>query len=382
MNTHRATVLVLQRRLTHYRTAFFELLRTELARYQIRLVLACGGPAPDELSKSDGGRLGWAIHARNRYFNVGGRFIVWQSIPDVAIESVDLVILTQENRILSNFYHLFRRCVGGPRVAFWGHGANLQSDRPNGASEKFKKWTSKSADWWFAYTERSAELIMRIGFPVDRTTVVNNATDTLEMVREKRSVSSAESLALARQLGFYAGRVAVFVGSLYKDKQVDFLLDSCDRIRERLPDFHLMVIGAGDQSDMVRNWCASRTWARFLGPRFGREKALYLSIASILLNPGAVGLGVLDSFAYEIPLVTTRAAKHGPEIFYIVDGVNGVVVDGDLDGYVGAVISLLRNGDALARMKSECRLSAQEYTLEKMVGRFTSGILSALEIKA
>jgi glycosyltransferase involved in cell wall biosynthesis len=63
-----------------------------------------------------------------------------------------------------------------------------------------------------------------------------------------------------------------------------------------------------------------------LGPKFGAEKTLYVSLGKVWLMPGLVGLGVLDSFAYETPMVTTQLPYHSPEIDYLQDGVNGVIV--------------------------------------------------------
>ena len=49
------------------------------------------------------------------------------------------------------------------------------------------------------------------------------------------------------------------------------------------------------------------------------------------LLPGAVGLGVLDSFAFDVPLVTVDLPYHGPEIDYVRDGENGVKLPAQTD---------------------------------------------------
>src|SRR5581483_11908837 len=118
----------------------------------------------------------------------------------------------------------------------------------------------------------------------------------------------------------------LFLGSLSKDKRVDFLLDSCARIAAAEPRFRLLVAGEGEELWKVRNAAAAVDWLIPVGrvdDLHGR--ALLLAVCDALLVPGAVGLVALDAFAAGAPLVTTSSDAHGPEIEYVRDGENGVV---------------------------------------------------------
>ncbi len=68
-------------------------------------------------------------------------------------------------------------CVGGPRVALWGHGHNFNPREASGPAEKVKAAVTKWADWAFAYTERSAEVFLSIGFDPTHLTIVQNSAD-------------------------------------------------------------------------------------------------------------------------------------------------------------------------------------------------------------
>ena len=68
----------------------------------------------------------------------------------------------------------------------------MQSNRPNGFKEQFKRWTVNKVDWWFAYTDSSAALINEAGFPTDRTTIVENAVDTKEMATFCKEVTAVD----------------------------------------------------------------------------------------------------------------------------------------------------------------------------------------------
>ena len=106
----------------------------------------------------------------------------------------------------------------------------------------------------------------------------------------------------------------------------------------------------------------------------------YFLLAKLALMPGGVGLGVLDSFVLDTPMVTTDVSYQGPEIEYLLDGVNGLVVAGDPGPreYASAVVSTLRDDALLARLRQGCRERRELYTIEAMVENFAAGVRAAL----
>lgn len=371
-------VVVMQRRLTHYRVCFFEALKLELLSRGIKLVLVYGQPNPMEMNKNDQGHIDWAVQVVNRYWKIGHQYLVFQPYP-AKFKKADLVIATQENSIISNHLHLFRRLIFGTKIAFWGHGANLQSKHRNGLKERFKRFTSRKVSWWFAYTQLSADLVAATGFSRSRITVLNNAIDTDELKHQLLSVSPEETHELRQSLGFGDGLVGVFVGSLYEEKRLEFLFAAADDIHRYLPSFNLLIIGDGNERDKVKSWCAKRPWAKWVGARVDREKAAYISMAQIMLNPGLVGLGLLDSFVCEVPMITTTSAMHSPEISYLENNVNGIMTADDLKSYVVTCISLLRNHKKLNELRAACNVSAKKYTVANMVSRFVDGVMGCID---
>ena len=99
-----------------------------------------------------------------------------------------------------------------------------------------------------------------------------------------------------------------------------------------------------------------------------------------MLNPGLVGLSVLDAFALGLPMVTCDLPYHSPEIEYLVDGENGLVLAADTSAaeYGDNVAALMNDSDRLNRLSAGALASAEQYTVEEMVDRFATGILTAL----
>lgn len=374
-DTPRSRVVIIQRRMTHYRIPLFELMRDKLGKAGIDLIVVFGDATPEEQKKADAGALSWGGHAPCTYW-LNGR-LCWQDARAEA-RGADLVVVTQENKLIQN--HLLLLLPRRFKLAFWGHGANMQSANSNGFKERFKRWTTNRVDWWFAYTQMSKDLVTASGFSCNRITVLNNAVDTSELHRLRQSLTQDETHTLRESLDFGSGPAGVFVGSLYADKRLDFLFAAAEAIRREVPDFHLLIVGEGSERDKVQAWCAGHPWARWVGARFGREKAACVSVAQVMLNPGALGLGVMDAFVCQAPVITTNCGNHGPEISYLKHGINGVMTEDDLNAYVEASVNLLRNADALDALRAGCAASAAEYTVENMARNFANGVMRCLGV--
>ncbi len=358
--------------MTHYRVPFFETLRRHMQQAGLELLLAHGEGTPDEQHKQDGGTLDWAHKLSTRYI-AGGR-LCWQPFGDLHRRSA-LSVVTAENKLLYNL------CIQygsrDQRVALWGHGGNLQGD-PDSWRERFKRRVSHQADWWFAYTDMSAAMVSGTGYPAERISVLDNAVDTSQLAAQLSAVDDGQRSALRERLGLKGQHVGVFVGSLYPDKRLPFLLQAATAIRGELPDFELLIVGTGAQRELVDTFCSANRWAHALGVRKGAEKAELLSIAHLMLNPGLVGLGILDSFVAGVPMVTTDCGLHSPEIAYLDQARNGWMSADNVDAYSQQVIALFKDDALRENLRQGCAEAARRYTLDNMAARFTAGALGCL----
>lgn len=373
-------VAILQHRLLHYRTGFFDRLHAKCLEKGISLHLVHGQPTLREEQKRDTGSLPWADEVRNHYVSIGHRDVLWQSFPAKHRDS-DLVVVMQENRLLSNYPWLFSRGPGKPKVAYWGHGRNLQSNRPSGLLESWKRLLVGRVDWWFAYTDLTREILLQDGYPGERISVLNNAIDNESFQRDLAAVPAEAVTRLRNEIGADDGaRIGLFCGSLWADKRLDFMLAAADHIHKERPGFRLIVIGDGPAASIIRDAAVSRPWLKWAGARRGEEKAAYFRLADVVFNPGAVGLHVLDAFSAGIPMVTTGEARHGPEVAYLFHGENGLIVSGTAEDYARAVLDLLADDDRYLQICKRAREDAARFSLENMVSRFVEGIVSCLDM--
>jgi glycosyltransferase involved in cell wall biosynthesis len=120
------------------------------------------------------------------------------------------------------------------------------------------------------------------------------------------------------------------------------------------------------------------SWIGSVGAKRDREKVLHLALGHLMLNPGMVGLGILDSFAMGLPMVTTDCKIHSPEIAYLNPARNGIITENSLGAFTEQVQKLLVNPGLRQKIAEEGMKDSSQYLLQNMVQKFSEGITDAL----
>lgn len=368
-------VLIIQNILPQYRKEFFIQLRKELELNNILLELIYGKAKKNDALKKDQIDIEWARIIKTKQFRIGKINLVFQPILKY-LNDKDLVIVEGSNRFIINYYLIIARYFSKFKLAFWGHGRNFQ-EKPNSISNTFKYIILKNGDWWFAYTQGVKKQLIDKNYESNKITVVQNAIDTTSMSKYYSDISEKEATELKDELGIKGFNTALFCGGMYSNKRLDFILQSCFNVKKEIPDFQMIFIGSGIESYKIEEASVNYDWIHYVGPKFDKERIKFFKISKIQLMPGIVGLGVLDSFALETPIITTTFPFHSPEIEYLENGFNGFITSNNIEDYSKSIINILKNERHLDLIEN-CKLSAKRYTVEKMVENFKNGILNCL----
>jgi L-malate glycosyltransferase len=372
-----ASVLIVQRRLTEYRVALFERLKTLLAERGLQLLVVHGTATHEERARGDAGVLPWAVRVPTVYLPLFGNRLSWLRIPGSIFQGQDLVIVTHENGILSNVLPFLRRSLGGPRVAWWGHGPKWPGAHSFGR-EWLKGCSALIGDRYFAYTSASVDRVTAAGVPPDRITCLDNAVGIEQHPLPGDTAWATDREQLKRELGLGQGPVGIYLGSLTREKRIDVLIDAADELRLRHPTFQLIIVGDGSLRKQVKMAQANRAWLHWLGVLHGRRKALACSLGHAMLNPGMVGLSIVDAFAAGLPLVTMQHDLHSPEIAYLEHGKNGLLAEDDLASFVAACERALTDESLRTALLEGCRAGALRYTVQRMADLFADGITATV----
>lgn len=369
-------VAIIYKSLPQYRYEFFQILKKELEKCDIQFDLIYGKQKNTDSLKNDEVEIDWATYIPNKVINLGKNQLIWQPCLKY-VRGADLVIVEQANRLLVNYYFSFFRRFRNYKFAYWGHGRNLQ-DHPDSMRNKFKYHMLKKCDWWFAYTETVRKMLNSYGFPQEKITVVQNAIDTRTLKNFYNETKPEEIAKLRELLGITGNNIGIYCGGMYKDKRLEFILDVCHEIKKAVTDFHMIFVGNGIDATIIQQASLKYDYIHYVGSKFGKERVKYFKLASIQLMPGAVGLGILDSFALQTPMITTNLPFHGPEIEYLENGVNGIITENNFEDYTQQVIELFKT-EKYKELTESCVKHADVYTVEKMVENFKNGILQCLK---
>jgi glycosyltransferase involved in cell wall biosynthesis len=372
--------VIIQRIVPHYRVPFFDLLADKLNAQGIELRVVYGQESPGTVPKSVRVEREWAVFVDNSYGRFIGVDFVWQPVLS-HVRGANLVVIEQANRLLVNYLFILKRFFTNFNLAFWGHGKNLQSQNRTGFLETWKRLISVNVDWWFAYTEKSARMVHALGFDAGKITNVENSIDTSALQQAKAGIADVELLDLKLALGITTNNIGIYCGGMYKEKNIDFLVSSCKKIRGEIKDFQIIFIGDGPDAVLVNSFAAENDWVHYVGEITGNERVPYFMISKVFLMPGLVGLAVLDAFALNVPMVTTDIPIHSPEFEYLVSGTNGVVTSYDVGLYSSAVCHLFNDNAIYSLLLEGCKESCSHYSIENMAANFATGLCSALRNK-
>lgn len=366
-------VLIIEAQMKQYRVPFYLLLKDVLTTHEIQLKVAYSTPPRSEVSRNDTQDLPPPVGLKVSGYWLWPDRLLYQPLLTTALSS-DLVIIDQGNRFLLNHVLLPLARAGARRVAFWGLGENRQAWRIR-FSEWYRLKTLNWASWWFAYTKGTATYLEQHGVLSSRITAVQNSVDTKEMSRYVRNLTADERLAIRGRLGIPpSAPTGIYCGMLEKVKNVPFLIEASRMVKERIADFHLILLGGGAEQQEIQGLIRELPWIHLLGPRFGREKAELMAISDTLLAPGRVGLVILDAFAAGLPIFATRLPIHGPEFEYLEEGRNGETTEPRAEAFADAVIRLFSEPSRLQQLKEGANASAEKYSIEAMVENFRNGI--------
>ena len=211
---------------------------------------------------------------------------------------------------------------------WWGHGLGR-----NTFFNHLRIQLIKLSNGLILYSENSKAAIVNKGVDPKQIHIAHN---TLHI-----SNSAFDSAAIKTHF--------LFVGQLRPIKRIPELLNAFSQLIIVSPkeDLKLYIVGDGPNLNEYKKLAASLMISHnviFTGSITDEEKLKELFHKSYAyVSPGDVGLGVLHSFAYGIPVITRHSldANHGPEFYNISHNQNGLIYDGKINSLVESMLRVL-----------------------------------------
>lgn len=241
---------------------------------------------------------------------------------------------------------------------FWGH---WYSPRP--VVNYARDWLMKKADAILLYSREEIGEMIRRGVQADKIFVADNTIHVPNHHDYSRHPKSS----------------LLFVGTFKKRKKVDLLIDVFASILDEIPEnVKLEIVGDGEDRDflykMVRKLGLEER-VIFHGRVDNCELlAGFFSRAHAYVSPGQVGLGLLHSFAYGVPVITTSQPAEKSEIEFLKHRFNGITYM--VEDALGEILVEICNSPRLSATlgQNAYRLYSSEKTLEIMLNGFKKAI--------
>ncbi len=178
--------------------------------------------------------------------------------------------------------------------------------------DRVRNFFYSKADALAFYTDYPIDKYEKMGIPREKMFVAPN-TVAVSPVREKVKKDTL-----------------LVIGTLYREKGIQSLLDAYKELRMTCKLPLLNIIGKGPDYDAINQWIQANSMQDLIVLRGAiydiNEKAKYFARALACISPKQAGLTVLESMGYGVPFVSTKNAITGGELLNIHNGIDGVLM--------------------------------------------------------
>lgn len=308
-----ASIIVVQTILPHYRASFFERL-TAIDELNVKVVAGEG----QEVAAFSPGSNRIRTILKNKKINIRGHVFVYQKglLSLLWREKPDHVVFGGPDvHVLSTFWAFFvLKFLTRTKIHWWTHGINKKS-RLLRAFQQFFLARSSSAMTY--ELEGQQDILTALNWSAEKVTVLKNAINTEDY---------GFNLQLSNQHEPKSTFNVLFSGRLTYSKRCDILVEAFTQILDVAPHFRLDVVGAGEafsQCKQLADQHGITEYVTFHGELYGKKLEHIFSQSDIFVLPGKVGLSAIHALSYGLPVLTTNASVHSPEVAIIDQGVNG-----------------------------------------------------------
>jgi glycosyltransferase involved in cell wall biosynthesis len=257
-----------------------------------------------------------------------GKHILWQwgLVRHALFGSYDILILLGSMYYISNWVAVLVAKMKKKKVLMWTHGVRGHEKGVKGA---IRKYFYNLSDGLLLYGNSDKEILKKDGLEAENMHVIYNSLDFDLQQKVIKQINSQDIEKKRKSLGVvFDEKVIICICRLTPNKNVPLLLDVLKILDSEKIKTRTIIIGDGPDRDKLvvkaKELNISKNIIMY-GPCYNeKEIALLHNIADVSVMPGDVGLSVIHSLTYGVPMVThDNFNKHGPEFEAISQGLTG-----------------------------------------------------------
>lgn len=303
-----------------------------------------------EKIKLEAKHFGPFIFIKNMY-SIAKQFDLICFVPDMHVYSYCILPFLPHNYKVVNWSIGFRVSYVHPYLV----------DRKHVFADKVFQKILDKCDSTIFYMEKAKEFWKGTSFDLNRVFVAPNTTEVapIDFVPEKK-------------------KNFLFIGTLYKGKGLDLLLDAFKKAKEiTKKNAKLVIIGDGEMRECIEQFIEQNSLLDSIelrGPIYDEHLlAKELQNALLCISPTQGGLSCPKSMGYGVPFVCRKDAITGGEIYHTTNGVNGIHYNIDKD-LVDILVDAINNPQKYVEMG---RKAKSYYDNNATVFHMAQGVIDA-----
>ena len=284
----------------------------------------------------------------------------------------DVLVVCGDLHHLSTMLLVVKARLRGVRIVWWGHYRTATS---RGWRVRVRLAIAKMlADVMLCYTRKGAQCLVQDGFDNNSVFFTGN---TINQEPIKQAIATYDGM------DRFNGKPGILFCSVLREKvQLDLAIRALSD--PRLRDVCLAVIGDGPERSRYQNL------AREIGvderiiwlgeTRDQKAMAPWFLSARAFVYPGSVGLSILHSMSYGLPVIVHNNAEHQmPEFEVMEDGKTGLLFkEGDVGDLAEKIVTLIGDSALRKNMAEHSQnLAFEKYTMDSMVDNYSRAIEAA-----
>lgn len=357
-----------------YRKAFFEKLNEQLS-----LTLFYG---------FDGVRSDLNINIEKFYFplriiSLGVFNLKWHPAQLKAVSSkYNAVILSWDIQYISLWLALIKGKIINVPIILWGHG---YSKKDNKLKKFLRNLPAYFVDALILYDYHTAEYLSGTKKNKSKIFTAPNSLDQsiIEEAKEFWNHNKEGLLNFQIQNSIDNSFNLIYIGRIYMENQLEILFKAFKLAHAEISSSKLIIIGdyENDYANKLKSLVIELGIEKYIvwaGGIYDELKiAPWMMSSKIFCYPANMGLSLMHAFGYGLPVITNNSFNsHGPEVWALVDGVNGLTFQNqDYKELAAKIVELCKNENLRSELSSNALKTVQEdYNINKMISGFISAI--------
>lgn len=321
------------------------------------------------------------INIKNKYWVFKGIELTWMPVIWWFLTNRPRVLILGDGaRMIHNYLLHFLSKLIGAKVIYYTHGYNHQAvfDRSStveSITERMRRFYFACSDALIVYTQANKSYLENVGVKT-KIFVSHNTLDTPKLLERQANVSNEVIKNLKQSYGIKENQhVIVYLGRMVPEKEVHLFIELMRQLCESQNDRYFgIAIGDGLLLDGLKE-LSKGVPIHFTGHITGQKLSDHLACADCMFIPSHVGLAVIEAFCAELPFITCEDRHHSPEVDYIQNEVNGLILESADPQHMALKISqLVEDEEALNRMSAQALKTAHTLHPDNSIKAFVDAI--------